>query len=205
VKLLRGGGKIKNSSMVSAFERECALACQLSHPYLVTTYGCYKDPHDGRVGLVMELVPYTMESVTERAPTVLPDAVPALIQLIWGHQLALALEYLHSSGVVHRDVKPQNVLLAEDGSVRLSDLGSARERDTTQDTARAATATFQGSPIWAGEGGGGERGGDTTSAAAVRAVSVCGGSAQSQRVRLPCAQSVCVRLPCAQLACAQSA
>jgi eukaryotic-like serine/threonine-protein kinase len=164
VKVMRGSTGIKNPAQVSAFERECTLACLLTHPFLVTTYGCCRDPHDGRVGLVMELVPYTMDGIADKVTAALRvDAVPVLIQLAWGHQLATALEYMHGLGVAHRDVKPQNVLIAEDGTVRLSDMGSAREG--LGETARSATATFAGSPIWSGERwragvgrGGGEQG-----------------------------------------------
>ena len=54
-----------------------------------------------------------------------PDQVPIDTVIDWGRQLAAALAYLHAHGVVHRDMKPENILVTRDGSLKISDFGTA--------------------------------------------------------------------------------
>jgi len=54
-----------------------------------------------------------------------PDRVPIDTVIDWGRQLAAALAYLHAHGVVHRDMKPENILVTRDGSLKISDFGTA--------------------------------------------------------------------------------
>ncbi len=100
------------------FRREATTAASLSHASLVTIYDVGED--DGVVYLVMELVdgPSTRD-VLDAAGPLEPDEVAAL-----GHRVAGALAAVHARGLVHRDVKPGNVLLPVDGPPKVVDFGT---------------------------------------------------------------------------------
>lgn len=101
------------------FTKEAQTLAALSHPGLVMVLdaGTYTD----RPYLVLELVDGPTLAECCRGVALEPARVGAL-----GAQLADALGYVHSQGVVHRDVKPANVLLGSDDRVRLTDFGIAR-------------------------------------------------------------------------------
>lgn len=109
------------------FLREAKLGAALSHPNLVTVFDAFADGED--LVIVMEYIagPDLGEALgsgpldDERALRVLGD-------------VAAALDHTHAAGIIHRDVKPSNVLLASDGSARLTDLGIARVLEDTQTT-----------------------------------------------------------------------
>lgn len=101
--------------------REGALLAGVSHPNLVPLLGIHPDRH-GRLALVYALVEgRPLDEVLAGAPR--PG--PALVAR-WVEDLAEALEALHRVGLVHRDVKPGNVMLRGDGSLCLLDYGLAR-------------------------------------------------------------------------------
>ena len=112
------------------FLREARIAARLRHPNVVSVFDCASAP-DGTPYLVMEYV--AGRSLAERLREGVP---PAFETLRIAREVAAALDYAHGCGVVHRDVKPANVLLGDDGSVRLADfgiacLGSARDEGRT--------------------------------------------------------------------------
>nr|WP_227467633.1 serine/threonine-protein kinase [Nocardioides lijunqiniae] len=99
------------------FTSEARMLAGLSHPNLVMVLdaGTTTDqPY-----LVMELV--EGDTLSQRATAMVPDELAEV-----GAQVADALAYAHAKGVVHRDVKPANVLLGDDGRVKLADFGIAR-------------------------------------------------------------------------------
>ena len=112
---------------------EARLLAQLSHPGLVPVYDAGTDDH-GRPWVVMELV-----DGETLADTIRRGAVPAERVAEVGARLADALSYVHAQGLVHRDVKPANVLLGKDGRVRLTDFGIARLVDAAKVTATGLT------------------------------------------------------------------
>ncbi|WP_400997438.1 serine/threonine-protein kinase [Agromyces sp. GXQ0307] len=123
---------------------ETALLASLTHPALVTLYDAAKDPASRREFLVMELVDgEDLRRVLERGPIPLRDAARVLADLAEG------LHVIHSRGIVHRDVKPANVLLApahlptRRWNAKLADFGIARLLDESRLT---ATGRIIGTP-----------------------------------------------------------
>jgi eukaryotic-like serine/threonine-protein kinase len=107
------------------FEREACLAAPLSHPNIVAVYDVGEE--DGRPFIVMEYV--EGESVAEalRRAERFPVAESIRIALDACAGLAAA----HAAGLVHRDIKPHNLLIAPDGTVKIADFGLARSLEGT--------------------------------------------------------------------------
>jgi hypothetical protein len=99
------------------FEREGRALARLSHAHVVTVHD-FGTTASGDGYLVMEYV--AGGTLAERLPLALPEALSVL------RELASALAYAHELGVVHRDIKPDNVLFGENGSAKLADFGIAR-------------------------------------------------------------------------------
>ena len=127
---------------------EARLLARLSHPSLVPVYDAGTDDH-GRPWVVMELVEgETLSDTIGRGP--IPQDRTARI----GASVAQALAYVHAQGLVHRDVKPGNVLIGRDGRVRLTDFGIARLVDSARVTSTGmmvGTASFLAPEQVAGE------------------------------------------------------
>jgi serine/threonine-protein kinase len=105
---------------VERFRREARAIARLNHPNIVTVID--RGDFQGRQFIVFELVPGdNLKDVVRRyGPLPVPEA------LALTHQIARGLSFAHEHGVVHRDVKPQNVLLDEGGSAKVTDFGIAR-------------------------------------------------------------------------------
>lgn len=107
-------------SFVARFRQEALATAQLSHPNIVTVYDAGTDRHSPY--LVMELVRGRTLAHLIRTDGPLAPAEAARI----GADIADALAAAHAKGIVHRDVKPANVLLAPGGRVKVTDFGIAR-------------------------------------------------------------------------------
>ena len=130
------------------FLREARLAARLSHPNVVSVYDA-GEAEDGRPFIVMEYVPgTTFAELGQIAPG---EAVELAIQACRG------LAHAHAAGLVHRDVKPQNLLLREDGTVKVADFGIARAAETDRAHPGRHGARHGGLPL---AGAGARRGGD---------------------------------------------
>jgi serine/threonine protein kinase len=106
------------------FLREARLAGRLSHPNVVQVYDAGET--DGRPYIVMEYVPGG--TVAECGKLDSPEAVALTLQACAG------LHHAHDAGLVHRDVKPGNLLLRDDGVLKVADFGIARAAETTRFT-----------------------------------------------------------------------
>jgi serine/threonine protein kinase/tetratricopeptide (TPR) repeat protein len=126
IKLLKG--ESFDEETYARFTREAQAAARLTHPNVVSTYDMGKEGN--RYFLVMEYVKGTslgglMESHREEGldPS---HAVPIAMDV------CRALRYAHSEGVVHRDVKPENIMITQDGTTKLMDFGLARAVDKSR-------------------------------------------------------------------------
>ena len=119
VKLL-AEGLGEDEELRERFLREGRFAAKLSHPHVVAVFDTGED--EGRPYIVMEYVAgASLAEELVRRGAFEPDEVGAL-----GRQACAGLGHAHDAGVVHRDVKPQNLLLREDGVLKVADFGIAR-------------------------------------------------------------------------------
>ena len=132
----RPEGRPLPSSSSSSIIEEGRLLARVRHPNVVTIYGAERI--DGRIGLWMELVRgRTLEEALKAGTTFTPAEVTRI-----GVELCRAVSAVHAAGLLHRDIKAQNVMTAEDGRLVLMDFGTGRELDRTED------ATVTGTPLY---------------------------------------------------------
>jgi serine/threonine-protein kinase len=112
----------EDSSFVSRFRREALAAARLVHPNIVQVFDFGLDEATARNYIVMEFVDgeSCAEILRDHGPMATRDAVNVLSQACRG------LDYAHRNGVVHRDVKPGNLLRSRDNAVKLADFGIAK-------------------------------------------------------------------------------
>jgi tetratricopeptide (TPR) repeat protein len=122
------------------FQREASLTAQLSHPNIVPVY-----EFDSRDGITFLIMPFVrgvpLSSVLEQRQRL---ALSEALRIV--REVGTALEFAHRRGIVHRDVKPSNILIEEDsGRVLLTDFGVARARGPG-DSSLTAPGTAVGTP-----------------------------------------------------------
>jgi Tol biopolymer transport system component len=104
---------------LARFEREAKLLATLNHPHIASVYSL--DEHDGTLYLAMELVEgTTLEEMLKPGALSIEDALRIALQI------AQALEAAHDKGVIHRDLKPGNIMVTADGQVKVLDFGLAK-------------------------------------------------------------------------------
>ncbi len=108
-----------DAAFIRRFEREAQSAAALSHPHIVNIYDVGQQ--DGTYFMVMEYVDGSnlKQYIREKGRLPVHEAVRI------SRQIAEALEEAHKAGVVHRDIKPQNILFSRDGKVKVTDFGIA--------------------------------------------------------------------------------
>ena len=119
--------------------REARINARLHHPHVVAVFDAVE--YEGQPVLVMELVPSeTLAEALREQRTVEPSDAARV-----GSQVASALAAAHGLGIVHRDVKPSNILIGDDGRARISDFGISRAFD---DTTLTTTGMVFGTPAY---------------------------------------------------------
>jgi eukaryotic-like serine/threonine-protein kinase len=121
-----------DESFRARFAREARVAAGLSHPNVVTVFDV--GDADGRPFIVMELV--TGRTLEERL--LQEGALSANDVLAIARQVCAGLEHAHANGLVHRDLKPGNLIEREDGTVKIADFGIARAVEGTELTETGA-------------------------------------------------------------------
>ena len=144
VKLL-SEGLAADASWLARFKREARIAARLQHPNLVSIYDF--DAEAERPYLVMAYLPGgSLANRLEQGGC--PDSERL------AHDVLAALEHIHAAGIIHRDVKPANVLLDRQGRACLTDFGIARPEDATSITQTGqipGTARYMAPELWRGE------------------------------------------------------
>ncbi len=139
----------EDEQFVERFRREASSAASLSHPNIVGIFD--RGEWDGTYYIAMEFVDgrTLKEIIREKGPAPAEAAADVTLQIL------RAARYAHKHGVVHRDIKPQNVLIDQDGRVRVTDFGIARAgaSDMTETGSIMGTAQYlspeqaQGRPV----------------------------------------------------------
>jgi serine/threonine protein kinase/tetratricopeptide (TPR) repeat protein len=127
-----------DATWLERFQREARLIARLEHPHILPVYdfdGRHRPPY-----IVMRYVSGgTLREVIQRARLALPDLTRLL------EQIAAALDYAHRQGIIHRDVKPSNIIFDADGNAFLSDFGVAR---FTTEATLTASGVAVGTPTY---------------------------------------------------------
>ena len=130
---------VSDENLLARFQREARAAAALLHPNIVSVYDVGQD--GDRHYIVMEYMagPTLKEVIRRRAPLPVEQALKV------AEQVCAALEYAHRHGVIHRDIKPQNILFSEDEEVvKVADFGIAKSRLDPEITAeRLALGTVK--------------------------------------------------------------
>ena len=107
---------------IRRFEQECEFLSAIKHPNIVQYLGIHQDPDTGSPLLLMELMDESLTHFLERLPT----PAPYHIQVNFCHDITLALSFLHSNDIIHRDLSSNNVLMIGNVRAKVTDFGMAQ-------------------------------------------------------------------------------
>lgn len=141
VKVL-SGPLATDAGYVRRFRDEARRVAALSHPHIVPIYAFGEEPERGLLYLVMPVVPGSL-----RDHLMSMGRLPADEAVEFVYQVASALEAAHGAGFVHRDVKPENILLDAQGQALLTDFGIAREVTVLRQAGTMRTLSATGLPV----------------------------------------------------------
>jgi len=129
-----------DSAFVARFRREAQAAANLNHPNIVAIYDWGQE--DNTYYMVMELISgRTLREIMKSEGPLLPRRAAEITA-----EAAAALTVAHQAGVYHRDIKPGNIMITQDGAVKVTDFGIARALDDSEELTRTGavigTATY---------------------------------------------------------------
>ena len=126
------------TSVMRKFEQECHLLSAIKHPHIVQYLGTYHDPDSRLPVLLMELMDESLTRFLERSN----EPLPYHTEVNFCHDIALALSYLHSNGIVHRDLSSNNVLLITGSRAKVTDFGMVKLYDVNRSTTHLTPLTL---------------------------------------------------------------
>ena len=116
--------------IIEQFEQECNFLSGIRHPHIVQYLGLSRDPETRLPVLLMELMDESLTQSLERSQ----EPLPYHTQVDLCHDIALALAYLHSNDIIHRDLSSNNVLLIAGSRAKVTDFGMAKVFDMSHST-----------------------------------------------------------------------
>lgn len=121
----------EDEEFIKKFQNEAQAAAKLNHPNIVAAFDVVDDEERKLHYIVMELVEgITLKTYIQRKGRISSrDTIAIALQVING------MEQAHKMGIVHRDIKPQNIIVSKDGTIKVADFGIARA--ATQQTVNA--------------------------------------------------------------------
>lgn len=128
---------------IGEIQREIAMLKTCNSPAITQYYGCQVLPGTSQLMIIMELMAASAADVVSEETGGEPLPEPCIAYIL--RQVLQALAYLHIEQRIHRDVKAANILLSEDGAVKVSDFGVSAQLSGTVGFKRR---TFVGSPLW---------------------------------------------------------
>ena len=140
----------RNRFVIERFKREVGISRRVRHPGIIRIHDLYERPDEGLLFLSMEYLP----GGNLKTRIQLSDALPIREAVSIGIEALSALEAAHEAGIVHRDIKPHNLLFTADGRVKLTDFGLARTavgEDVFSDTTSAGTPEYCSPEVALGE------------------------------------------------------
>ena len=126
------------TSVMQKFQQECRLLSAIKHPHIVQYLGTYHDPESRLPVLLMELMDESLTRFLERSR----EPLPYHTEVNLCHDIALALSYLHSNGIVHRDLSSNNVLLIAGSRAKVTDFGMVKLYDVNRSTTHLTPFTL---------------------------------------------------------------
>ena len=129
---------------IRRFELECNFLSTIRHPNIVQYLGTHQDPDTGLPVLLMELMDDSLAHFLESST----QPIPYHIQVNICHDITLALSFLHSNDIVHRDLSSNNVLLIGNNRAKLTDFGMARLGDLNLHATRITNTMCPGTDIY---------------------------------------------------------
>ena len=125
------------TSIMQKFEQECFLLSAIKHPNIIQYLGTYQDPESRLPVLLMELMDESLTQFLKQSHKPLPYHTEVNLC----HDITLALSYLHSNGIIHRDLSSNNVLLIAGSRAKVTDFGMAKLHDVKHSTAHLTPLT----------------------------------------------------------------
>ena len=129
---------------IRRFQLECEFLSTVRHPNIVQYLGTHQDPETHLPVLLMELMDDSLTHFLESSP----QPIPYHIQVNICHDITLALSFLHSNGIVHRDLSSNNVLLIGNIRAKLTDFGMARLSDLNPQATRFTNTMCPGTDVY---------------------------------------------------------
>ena len=116
--------------IMKRFQQECAFLNKIRHPHIVMYLGMTRDPESKLPVLLMELLDESLTKLLGRSKQPLPYNV----QIDLSHDIALAIAYLHSNDIIHRDLSSNNVLIIAGRRAKVTDFGMSKLMSNTTST-----------------------------------------------------------------------
>lgn len=136
--------KKQKAESLTSIKREVDVLRNMSHPNVIRCYGCSYPPRKDSICIFMELA--TSGSLTQIVRRF--GGLNENVVQVYSKQILRGLQYLHGRGVIHRDIKGENILIDGNGVAKLGDFGCSKFLADVANKSQAGCASLVGSPFW---------------------------------------------------------